>query len=40
MNAKATAEANGMPDTKASVKQLFGFDTNMEVQDLGACSGP
>jgi cobaltochelatase CobS len=31
MIAKAPAEANGMPDTKASVKQLFGFDTNMEV---------
>ncbi len=31
MNAKATAEANGMPDTKASVKQLFDFDSNMEV---------
>ncbi|MCA3560335.1 MAG: cobaltochelatase subunit CobS [Aestuariivirga sp.] len=31
MIAKAPAEANGMPDAKASVKQLFGFDTNMEV---------
>jgi cobaltochelatase CobS len=31
MNAKATAEANGMPDIKASVKQLFGFDSNLEV---------
>ncbi|WP_193548172.1 cobaltochelatase subunit CobS [Aestuariivirga litoralis] len=31
MIAKAPAESNGMPDTKASVKQLFGFDSNMEV---------
>jgi cobaltochelatase CobS len=31
MNAKATAETNGMPDIKASVKQLFGFDSNLEV---------
>jgi cobaltochelatase CobS len=31
MNAKATAEANGMPDIKVSVKQLFGFDANLEV---------
>ncbi|MCA3575064.1 MAG: cobaltochelatase subunit CobS [Aestuariivirga sp.] len=31
MNAKATAEANGMPDIKVSVKQLFGFDSNLEV---------
>ena len=31
MNAKATAEANGMPDTKVSVKQLFGFESNLEV---------
>ncbi len=31
MNAKATADANGMPDTKVSVKQLFGFDSNLEV---------
>jgi cobaltochelatase CobS len=31
MNAQATAEANGMPDIKASVKQLFGFDSNLEV---------
>jgi cobaltochelatase CobS len=31
MNAKATAEANGMPDIKVSVKQLFGFDSNLDV---------
>ena len=31
MNAKATAETNGMPDIKVSVKQLFGFDSNLEV---------
>ncbi|MCA3556523.1 cobaltochelatase subunit CobS [Aestuariivirga sp.] len=31
MIAKAPAEANGMPDTKAPVKQLFGFDSNMDV---------
>ena len=31
MIAKAPAESNGMPDTTASVKQLFGFDSNMEV---------
>lgn len=31
MNAKATAEANGMPDIKVSVKQLFGFDSSIEV---------
>ena len=31
MNAKATAEANGMPDIKVSVKQLFGFDSTLEV---------
>lgn len=31
MIAKAPAESNGMPDTKASVKQLFGFDSTMEV---------
>lgn len=31
MNAKATAEANGMPDIKVSAKQLFGFDSNLEV---------
>jgi cobaltochelatase CobS len=31
MNAKATAEANGMPDIKVSVKQLFGFESNLEV---------
>ncbi|MFM8745463.1 MAG: cobaltochelatase subunit CobS [Aestuariivirga sp.] len=31
MNAKATAEANGMPDIKVSAKQLFGFDTTIEV---------
>jgi cobaltochelatase CobS len=30
MIAKAP-EANGMPDMKASVKQLFGFDSNLEV---------
>ena len=31
MNAKATAETNGMPDIKVSVKQLFGFDSNLDV---------
>ncbi len=31
MNAKANGEANGMPDTKVSVKQAFGFDSNLEV---------
>ena len=31
MNAKANGEANGMPDIKVSVKQLFGFDSNLEV---------
>jgi cobaltochelatase CobS len=31
MNAKATAEANGMPDIKVSAKQLFGFDTSIDV---------
>ena len=31
MNAKATLEANGMPDIKVSVKQAFGFDSNLEV---------
>jgi cobaltochelatase CobS len=31
MNAKANGEANGMPDTKVSVKQLFGFESNLEV---------
>ena len=31
MNAKATPEANGMPDIKASVNRLFGFDSNLEV---------
>jgi cobaltochelatase CobS len=31
MNAKATAEANGMPDITVSVKQLFGFDSTLEV---------
>ena len=31
MNAKLNGEANGMPDIKVSVKQLFGFDSNLEV---------
>ncbi|WP_373502021.1 cobaltochelatase subunit CobS [Aestuariivirga sp.] len=31
MNAKANGEANGMPDIKVSVKQLFGFESNLEV---------
>jgi cobaltochelatase CobS len=31
MIAKATPEANGMPDIKASVRQLFGFESNLEV---------
>ena len=31
MSAKANGEANGMPDTKVSVKQAFGFDSNLEV---------
>ena len=32
MNAKHNGEANGMPDIKVSVKQLFGFDTNLDVR--------
>ncbi|MGL4294875.1 MAG: cobaltochelatase subunit CobS, partial [Aestuariivirga sp.] len=31
MTAKLNGEANGMPDIKVSVKQLFGFDSNLEV---------
>jgi cobaltochelatase CobS len=31
MTAKANGEANGMPDIKVSVKQLFGFDSNLDV---------
>ena len=31
MNAKLNGEANGMPDIKVSVKQLFGFDSNLDV---------
>ena len=32
MNAKANGEAgNGMPDMKVSVRQVFGFDSNIEV---------
>ena len=31
MNAKLNGEANGMPDIKVSVKQLFGFDTSIDV---------
>ena len=31
MIAKANGEAGGMPDIKVSVKQLFGFDSNLEV---------
>ncbi|MFT3988019.1 cobaltochelatase subunit CobS [Aestuariivirga sp.] len=31
MNAKANGELTGMPDTKVSVKQLFGFESNIEV---------
>ncbi|MCB1380452.1 MAG: cobaltochelatase subunit CobS, partial [Alphaproteobacteria bacterium] len=31
MNAKLNGEANGMPDIKVSVKQLFGFDSTLEV---------
>ena len=31
MNARVNGEANGMPDIKVSVKQLFGFDSNLEV---------
>jgi cobaltochelatase CobS len=31
MIAKANGEANGMPDIKVSVKQLFGFDSNLDV---------
>jgi cobaltochelatase CobS len=31
MIAKANGEANGMPDIKVSVKQLFGFDSNLEI---------
>ncbi len=38
MIAKATAEANGMPDTKASAQQLFGFDTNLEVPAYSSTS--
>jgi cobaltochelatase CobS len=31
MNAKTNGELNGMPDIKVSVKQLFGFDSKIEV---------
>ncbi|MFZ0099292.1 MAG: cobaltochelatase subunit CobS [Gemmobacter sp.] len=31
MTAKLNGEANGMPDIKVSVKQLFGFDSNLDV---------
>jgi cobaltochelatase CobS len=31
MTAKLNGEANGMPDIKVSVKQLFGFDSSLEV---------
>ena len=31
MNAKVNGEAAGMPDIKVSVKQLFGFDANLDV---------
>ncbi len=31
MIAKVNGEANGMPDIKVSVKQLFGFDSNLDV---------
>ena len=31
MNAKLNGEANGLPDIKVSVKQLFGFDANLNV---------
>ncbi|MBI3673327.1 MAG: cobaltochelatase subunit CobS [Rhizobiales bacterium] len=31
MTAKANGEANGLPDIKVSVKQLFGFDSNLQV---------
>ena len=28
---KANGEAAGLPDMKVSVKQLFGFDSNLDV---------
>ena len=31
MIATANGESSGMPDIKVSVKQLFGFDSNLEV---------
>jgi len=31
MNAKPNGELNGLPDIKVSVKQLFGFDSNLDV---------
>ena len=31
MNIMANGEAHGMPDTTASVSQLFGFESNMIV---------
>ncbi|WP_395685905.1 cobaltochelatase subunit CobS [Aestuariivirga sp.] len=38
MNAKATAEPNGMPDIKVSVKQMFGFESNLEVPGYSKAS--
>ena len=31
MIAKANGDAGGMPDIKVSVKQLFGFDSSLDV---------
>ena len=31
MNVLANGDANGMPDMKVSVRQLFGFESNLEV---------
>ncbi len=38
MIAKANGEAAGMPDMKVSVKQLFGFDSNLDIPAYSATS--